>query len=214
MSQHTESEHNHADDSHHYDTQRLEAFSDGVFAIAITLLVLEIAVPEVAETDSLSRALSHEWPSFLGFGLSFITIGIMWMNHHGMFKEIGRVDHTLVALNLILLLCISFIPFPTGVLAEYLDGEEHRLAATLLYSGVFTVTAIVFNALWLYASVNRHLIDDHISDARVSSRTRRYLAGPVLYALTLPLAFISPWLSLALHGVLAVLFLLPLNDLG
>ncbi len=201
------------DPGYHVDTQRLEAFSDGVFAIAITLLILEVGVPHVSEAQDLGHALWREWPSFLGFGLSFIVIGVMWMNHHSLFKDIERQDHWLLVINLLLLLCISFVPFPTAVLADYLrDGEDHRRVAILLYGGTFTITAIVFNALWLYASRGRRLIDDHVSDARVRSRTLRYLPGPVLYGVGLPLAFVTPWLSLGLYVLLAVVYLLPLNE--
>jgi uncharacterized membrane protein len=199
------------EDQHHYDTTRLEAFSDGVFAIAITLLVLEITVPHVTD-GNLGRALGDEWPSFFGFGLSFITIGIMWMNHHAVFRDIERVDHVLLVLNLLLLLGISFVPFATAVLAENFNDNDPRRVATLLYAGTFTTTATLFNAVWLYASRGNRLIDRHTSAARVRSRTLRYLPGPVLYALGLPLALISPWLTIGLYVALAVLYLLPLQE--
>jgi hypothetical protein len=122
-------EHADLDTAHHYETGRLEAFSDGVFAIAITLLVLEIAVPHVEHDASLTNALLDLWPSYFGYAVSFITIGVMWINHHHMFKDIERVDHGLLALNLLLLICISFVPFPTAVLAEYVGEDEFRLEA-------------------------------------------------------------------------------------
>jgi uncharacterized membrane protein len=199
------------EDAHHYDTQRLEAFSDGVFAIAITLLVLEIAVPHV-ESGSLALALWDEWPSFFGYTLSFVTIGIMWMNHHSLFKDIERTDHFLLVFNLLLLMSISFVPFSTAVLAEYLQDEDRRTVATLFYGSSFVLTAIFFDALWLYASRDRRLIDRHISDVRVRSRTRRFLPGPAVYAAALPLALITPWLTLGVYVALAVLYLLPLED--
>jgi len=136
------------DASHHEDTGRLEAFSDGVFAIAITLLVLEIAVPHVDASKSLGDELLHLWPSYFGYGVSFITIGIMWANHHGVFRDIERYDHTLLVLNLLLLMGIGFVPFPTAVVAEYMREGEHQLEATLLYCSTFTAIAVVFNALW------------------------------------------------------------------
>jgi uncharacterized membrane protein len=199
-------------DSHHYDTNRLEMFSDGVFAIAITLLVLEIAVPHIEGDASLARALWHEWPSFLGFTLSFITIGLMWMNHHSMFKDIDRTDHRLLVINTLLMLCISFTPYPTAILAEHFQHPEQRLTATLFYGACITVTAIFFVGLWLYASVGRRLIDHHVSEVRVRSRTRRYLPGPAIYALGLPLAFVTPWASLGLWIALSILYLLPLYE--
>ncbi len=197
--------------SHHTDTSRLEAFSDGVFAIAITLLVLEIAVPKI-EGRALSSALADEWPSYLGFALSFIVIGIMWMNHHTMFKDIDRVNHGLLVLNLLLLMAISFLPFPTAVLADHLKDPEARRTATVFYGGAQTVIAIFFNLLWLYAATGRRLIDEHVSDTRLRSRTRRYLAGPLSYGITIPVAFISPWLAVGIWIALAVFYLLPLNE--
>jgi uncharacterized membrane protein len=198
---------------YHVDTQRLEAFSDGVFAIAITLLILEVGVPHVSAESDLGHALWQEWPSFLGFGLSFVVIGVMWMNHHSLFKDIERQDHWLLVINLLLLLCISFVPFPTAVLADHMRAaEEPRRVAMLLYGGTFTIIALLFNALWLYASRGRRLIDDHVSDARLRSRTLRFLPGPLLYGVGLPLAFVTPWLSLGLYIVLALAYLLPLNE--
>jgi uncharacterized membrane protein len=200
------------DAGYHADTARIEALSDGVFAIAITLLIIEIGVPHVEEGHSLGEALRDLWPSYAGYALSFLTIGVMWLNHHEMFKDIERADHTLRVLNVLLLLCISFVPFPTAVLAEYIRDDDHALAATLAYGLTFVVTAFFFNAMWLYAAWRRSLIDDHISDARIRSRTRRYVGGPLLYALGLALAFVTPWLSLALWTALTAFFLLPLND--
>jgi uncharacterized membrane protein len=197
--------------SHHTDTARLEAFSDGVFAIAITLLVLEISVPHGSGSE-LARDLAREWPSYLGYALSFVVIGIMWMNHHTMFKDIERVDHGILVFNLLLLMSIAFLPFPTAVLAEHLKDADARLTATVFYGGTQTVIAVFFNALWLYAVVNRGLIDHHVSDTRLQSRTRRYLAGPLTYGATVLVAFVSPWISLAIWIGLGVFYLLPLSE--
>ena len=199
--------------SHHYDTVRVEALSDGVIAIVITLLILEISVPHVEGDETLANTLLDQWPSYFGFVLSFIMVGIMWMNHHTMFKDIERSDHVLLALNLLLLLAIATVPFSTAVLAEYLDQDgATRLTATVFYGGTFTVTACLFNALWLYAARGRRLIDRHVSDARIRTRTVRFVPGPLLYGLGIPLAFITPWLALALYAAMAVLYLLPIGD--
>jgi uncharacterized membrane protein len=194
------------------DTQRLEAFSDGVFAIAITLLVLEIRVPHPEEGETLTRALLHEWPSYFGFVLSFVVIGIIWLNHHTMFKDISRSDHSLQILNLLVLLSVSFVPFPTAVLAENLKNDDGRLAATLLYGGTFTVMALIFNAIWLYASVGRRLLHEHVTQVRIQTRTRRSALGPIFYGGSLPLALISPWIAIGIYTVLALLYLIPLNE--
>ena len=198
--------------SHHSDTARLEAFSDGVFAIAITLLVLEIGVPHVSDGESLTHALLRLWPSYFGYAVSFITIGVMWINHHEMFKDIEHTDHTLSALNLVLLMTIAFLPFPTAVVAQYMRSDDYRLEATLTYCVTFTVIAVAFIAFWFYAIRNPHLLDEHVSQARIRSRTRRYAPGTLLYGVTIPLAFISPWISLGLIAAYAVFYLLPLND--
>ena len=133
--------------------ERLEAFSDGVFAIAITLLVLEIRVPtgdQLASPDRLLHALGDLWPSYLGYVLSFVTVGIMWANHHNLFRYIARVDHGLLLANLLLLVVVGFIPFPTALLAATL-GEPTDQIGLLVYSGSFTAVAIAFNVLWYQA---------------------------------------------------------------
>ncbi|HYM16167.1 MAG TPA: TMEM175 family protein [Dehalococcoidia bacterium] len=196
----------------HANTLRLEAFSDGVFAIAITLLVLEIGVPHVDASQSLDEALRHLWPSYFGYAVSFLTIGVMWINHHALFKDIDRQDHTLLVLNLLLLLGVAFLPFPTAVVAEYMRESEHRLTAALTWGCTLVVIASAFDALWLYASVGRRLIDDHVSDARLRSRTRRYVPGPLMYLAAIALAFVSPWISLGLYGAYAVFWLLPVPE--
>jgi uncharacterized membrane protein len=200
------------DQSYHADTARIEALSDGVFAIAITLLIIEIGVPHADAEHGLGELLRELWPSYVGYALSFLTIGVMWINHHEMFKDIERSDQKLRVLNLLLLLCISFVPFPTAVLAEYLRDDDNAMAATLAYGGTFAVTAVVFNLLWLYVATHRDMIDAHVSDARIRSRTRRYVGGGPLYMVGLGLAFISPWLAVGLWSAMAVFFLLPLNE--
>jgi uncharacterized membrane protein len=109
------------------DTGRIEAFSDGVFAIAITLLVLEVRVPHLKDAPigtTLLGALIEQWPSYLGYAMSFLIIGIIWANHHNRFKYIKRSDHILLTLNTFFLMCVSFIPFPTALLAEYIREPD------------------------------------------------------------------------------------------
>jgi uncharacterized membrane protein len=195
--------------AHHFDTGRLEAFSDGVFAIAITLLIIEVGVPHLEEGQSLGHALRDLWPSYFGYALSFVTIGVMWINHHAIFKDIERVDHPLLVLNLLLLLCIAFAPFPTAVLAEFLRDDENALAATVAYGVTFTITAVLFNAMWLYAAYNRHLLDEHVSEARARRRTLQDLPGTPLYALGIAIAFVNTYAAVTFWGLLAVYFLLP-----
>lgn len=169
-------------------------------------------MPHVAAGESLAVALRHLWPSYFGFAVSFLTIGVMWINHHAMFKDIDRQDHTLLVLNLVLMMTISFLPFPTAVVASYVRDSDHRLVAALTWGGTLVVIAIAFQALWLYASINRRLIDEHVSDARLRTRTRRYLPGPLMYAVAMALAFVHPWISLALYGLYALFWLLPIPE--
>ena len=129
---------------------RLETFADGIFAIAATLLIIDVSVPGELE-GSLGRELLDIWPQYAGYAVSFVTIGIMWVNHHRLIRQIERVDERFLFLNLGLLACIAFVPFPTRVLAEYVQTENAR-AAALLYGITLTVTAVFFNAVWLYAS--------------------------------------------------------------
>jgi len=187
----------------------MEAFSDGVFAIAVTLLILEIAVPHAGQGESLARLLRHQWPSYFGYAVSFIGIGVMWWNHHELFKDIEHTDHMLMVLNLALLLCISFVPFPTALVAEYVRERTHETTAAITFGATYTVIAVVFNALWFYVAYPGRLLSADVSAERRRSRTARYLAGPVLYGITIPLALVSFWISLALFAALAMLYLLP-----
>ena len=193
------------------ETARVEAFSDGVLAIVITLLVLELHVPrELTSEAALRDALAHDWHSYLAFLTSFATVGIMWVNHHRLFTLIGKVDHWLLMLNLLLLLFICIVPFPTALVAEYLGKEGARTAALAL-NGVFTCTAIVFNVLWRYAASGRRLIARGVSDEVIASQTRQYRFGPLIYFASVLLAFVSPLASVALNLALAVFFALPLR---
>lgn len=204
----------HIDDpaAHHADTTRLEALSDGVFAIAITLLVIEIGVPHLNGEQGLGDALRQLWPSYFGFAVSFLTIGVLWLNHHQMFKDIARADHTVTVLNLLLLMCVSFIPFPTAVLADFLRDGDQRLGAVLIYGATFTAMAVPYTALWLWVIRHPRLIDEHVSRERIHSRTVRYLPGAIMYGATMPVAYISPWISVVLFAAIPAFYLLPLND--
>jgi uncharacterized membrane protein len=191
------------------DTGRLEAFSDGVFAIAITLLILEVRVADTR--GPLTHRLAEQWPSYVSFLVSFMIIGIIWINHHQMFHDIRASDHGLVVCNLGLLLVVSVIPFPTKVMGDELRGgafADQRTAA-LLYGLTFVALSVMFNALWLWAAYRRRLIEPDVPQPRVDARTRRSLLGIPSYALATLLAFWSPEVSIALYGGIALSYLLP-----
>jgi uncharacterized membrane protein len=191
------------------ETTRVEAFSDGVFAIAMTLLILDIKVPrDIVAPDTLLRALAHQWPTYLAFLTSFATILIMWINHHRLFTQIGLCDDRLLFFNGLLLLGVVLVPFPTALIAEYLGRPGQRTAA-MIYNGTFFVIAVCFNLLWRSASGDGRLLrPDHDRDAVVHI-TASYRLGPLSYVAALALAFVSTTASVALNLVLAVYFALP-----
>lgn len=189
------------------DTARLETFSDGVFAIAITLLILDVRVP--AGRASLTHRLGQAWPDYVAYVISFLIIGIMWANHHGIFRLIARTSHGLIVANLFLLLCVAFIPFPTAVLSENLRGragDQH--AAAIFYSGAFTVTALFYNLLWRTAARRNRLIIAG-AEAAAAEVTRRYRYGVPSYLAATLVAIVSVPASLAIDGALALFFILP-----
>jgi uncharacterized membrane protein len=190
-------------------TTRLEAFSDGVFAIAITLLVLDFHVPpNLPPGTHLTDALLGQWPVFLGFLSSFATIGIMWINHHRMFDLIRCSDHTLLILNLLLLLGITFVPYPTALMAQYL-GQPEEQTAVFVYIGTFIVIATIFNGLWGYASRSGRLLGAHVNPEAVTAITRQYRFGPLLYFIALLIAWVQPTVAILFTLLLAIYFALP-----
>jgi uncharacterized membrane protein len=183
-----------------------------VFAIAITLLIIEIRVPHVGELGSLTEELVHLWPSYLGYAISFLVIGTVWANHHNRFRLISRSDHVLLFVNILFLMCVAFIPFPTALLSEYIRDEAHRTTAVAVYSGTLAVTAVFFTLLWLYAAGGYRSVDRSLDPSLMRAMTRRYVFGMLLYMLAFALAFLSPVASLALIVILALIFVLPEPD--
>jgi uncharacterized membrane protein len=190
------------------ETGRVEAFSDGVFAIAITLLILEIKIPKPSD-GALGNQLLRQWPSYFAFLISFAFIGVMWINHHRLFTHIKRCNNTLMILNLLLLLGVTIVPFPTAVLATHIGFPDQRTAA-LLYNGVYVFIAIIFNLLWRYAvSRNHHLLGKEVDKENVGRISKQYAFGPLLYLFCAALAWISVPASLAANVLLATFFALP-----
>jgi uncharacterized membrane protein len=193
---------------------RLEAFSDGVFAIAITLLILEVRV-EQAPDESLAEALHHALPEIGAFAASFLQIGIMWANHHALFRLIARIDQVLLLFNLLLLGCVSFLPLPTRLVAEHTSGADARTAA-LLYGGTLTANAVAFNLIW-HRAVRAHLLVDGVQPAFIRDVNIRYVVGLIAYAAATLVAFVSPLATVVMTVVLALVFLLgpsPRSALG
>lgn len=180
-------------------TARLEAFADGVFAIAVTLLVLLIEVPKGGD-EGLGHALAAQWPQYLAYVLSFATIGIMWVNHHAVLEHFDRVDRAFLFLNLGLLMCIAFAPFPTALVAEHL----HERDAALAYGIALTVTACFFNGVWHYGRLRLLRPDADMREVR--GITRSYVPGPFMYAGAALVAFASAPASVALYGAIAAVY--------
>lgn len=193
-------------------TARIEAFSDGVFAIAITLLVLEIRPPELAEGQrgigDMLRALGHLWPEYLAFVVSFLTIANAWMSHHSIFRLIARTDQTLVYLNTLLLLVVAFIPFPTTLISQYEEDGAGR-AAMLVYGSTVTLLVVAYALLWWYVTHHRRLITPGTSQAALDLIRRRYrFTVPLYLVVTLLSVFVN------LYGPLPIVLLAILYPLA
>jgi TMEM175 potassium channel family protein len=186
-------------------TNRLESFSDGVIAVAITLLVLGITVPK--DSTHLASDLGGHWPEYLAYVISFLTIGIIWINHHAMISRLREADHTILILNLLLLLTIAVLPFATQLVATY----RHQSVAAAVYSGCFMLMALVFSLLNRQVLIVRdHLLSETLPLERRRQIWRRAAWGVLPYVLATGLAFVSPTLTLAICAVVAVYYATPL----
>ena len=190
----------------------MEAFSDGVFAIAITLLILAVGVDQALAKGNLRHQLLHLWPAYIAYTVSFLTVGIMWVNHHQVFRHFERVDRPLLLLNILLLMCISFTPFPTRVVAEHAQSAADREAAAVLYGLTMTFTAIFFFGVWYYGS--RRLLRPDTDMREVSGITRSYLPGAPTYAFATVVAFVNSIASLILFGVIALFYAISSSFFG
>lgn len=186
------------------ETGRLESFSDGVFAVAITLLVVTLQVPHLPgaiSVSTLERALFAQWPSYLTFMTSFATILIMWASHHSIFKLVYRADTPFLFANGLLLLLVTLVPFPTSLVAQYLITPAAALACAI-YAGVFVVINVAYNVLWWVAVRQRRLLHPTVTSRQIKRVTRNQLLGLPLYLLATLLAFWNPYVSVGLCSCL------------
>ncbi len=192
-------------------TNRLESFSDGVLAVAITLLVLNIAVPDLNPHASLAAALGAKWPSYAAYVISFITIGIIWVNHHAMLGRLRETDHSILMLNNLLLMTVVVIPFGTSLLARYLQfGSQGKLAA-VIYGGTLLAMALAFSLLNYHILFRRHhLLSTELSLERRRQIFRRAVGGVPPYVLATALAAVSAYLTLGNFAALAAFYALPI----
>jgi uncharacterized membrane protein len=177
-----------------------------VFAIAITLLVLTISRPD--DFGHLGHSLTKQWPGLAAYVVSFAVIGIMWLNHHSIFGLFARLDRPVVYLNLLLLLTVVFIPYPTGVLGEALSRGQGTRTAAVAYSVSMTVNAYAWAALWLYASSGRRLLADAFPEEHRRPATVLFTLGVGVYTISIGIAFLNAYACLAFHGALAVYYAL------
>ena len=185
-------------------TSRLEAFSDGVFAVAITLLVLEINVPG---GENLWHDLKEEWPSFASFFVSFWVIGIIWVNHHGLLDHLKRIDRPVLYLNLLVLMTVVFIPFSTALMAEHLKSGADEEVAAFVYSGAFLAMGVAFGALWTYVTSHRAALGVELSDDEVRRSRVQFLIGNPFYLIAVAVAFVSPGAVLVIVAAVAVYYM-------
>jgi uncharacterized membrane protein len=194
---------------------RLEAFSDGVLAIVITLLILEIHVPDPKEDPgNLGHLLTEQWPHYVSFLISFLVVGVIWLNHHATFNLLQRTDHRMQVLNLLLLLPVTVLPWPTDLLATYtVQGTEaEQRLAVLVYGLTSTAMAVAFNVLWRYLRRHPELHKPHVSEDLLAVRNRRYNLGLAVYPVATALGLLSTPLFLAVMLALAFMYLLPTPD--
>ncbi len=190
------------------ETARLETFSDGVFAIAATLLILEVH----RANGSVAHGLVHAWPSYAAYAISFVTIGIIWVNHHTVMSVIGRVDRTFLFVNVVFLMVVAFSPFPTRVLARTLrDGSK---AAAFAYGLNFTLMSICYATLWFYAALGRRLIAEDAPQRLVSGISRSFLPGSFIYGAATVSSLYSAYLAVGLYAAIALLYVLESSLFG
>jgi uncharacterized membrane protein len=194
-----------------YRTTRLEAFSDGVFAIAVTLLVLEISVPPgSASGPDLLNAVLAQWPSYLAFAVSFSTIGAVWLAHNAVTEQLTGVDTSFLRLNLLLLLVVSFLPFPTRLLAEHLGSNDAERVATTIYGITLLLALTMVSVLWRYAR-QADLVRETIGDEELQYLTNRLTPGLAGYGVLLLLGLVAPRGAVIGYFVVALFFLLPIR---
>ena len=188
------------------ETGRIEAFSDGVFAVAITLLVFNLKVPQIAVGDThavsnLGSALWSQWPSYLAFVTSFATILIMWVSHHSIFKMVYKSDSPFLFANGLLLMLVTVVPFPTSLVSAYLTTPAAAMACAV-YAGIFVLINIAYNLLWWTASHKRTLLNPDVSDTQVKILARNMYFGFPVYLLATLLAFLNPYLTIAICTIM------------
>jgi uncharacterized membrane protein len=190
-----------------WGTGRIEAFSDGVFAIAITLLILEVGVPESA-FDNLWHGIAAQWPAYLAYATSFLTIGGIWMAHHGIFRRLQFANTWVMRINLLLLMVVAFLPFPTKLLAEAIHDRDAERAAVIFYGATLLIISILFSALAAAIERDHHLLKPDTTEQEIkqiviaASPTFGFYVGVIVVALLAPRVAAFGYLIIAIVSVL------------
>jgi uncharacterized membrane protein len=193
-----------------YSTGRLEAFSDGVFAIAITLLVLDLAVPASADKHLL-RSFIDEWPSYVAYVVSFSSIGAMWLGHNAITEYLDHADATFVRLNLLLLLFVSFLPFPTRLFAEFIDRDSPERVAVTIYGISLLLTATLLMIVWRYA-LRTKLVRPDADDEEIQLLTQRLTPGLAGYLILIAVGLFVPIIAVFGYFAIALFYIIPFRQ--
>lgn len=194
---------------------RVEALSDGLFSIALTLLVLDIKVPHLADAENataLVRALLNQWPVYLSYAIAFLTLGSVWIAHHQMLKFVARTTRTLQVLNIVFLMFVTITPFTTSLLAEYLQQPNKLGIAAFVYGLGWVLQGVSQLVLWFYLR-KQHLLRHSLTAAKIASATRTYMTGTMFGAVATALALLVPIVSVVIYGLVALLYVLPLANI-
>ncbi len=190
-----------------WGTGRMEAFSDGVFAIAITLLILEVGVPEAA-FDNLWRGIVDQWPSYLAYATSFLTIGGIWLAHHGIFRRLQYANQPVMIINLLLLMAVSFLPFPTKLMAEAIHDTNAERAAVIFYGGSLLVISLLIGALWTSIARDRDLLKPEVSEKEINAILIATTPNHGFYVAVIVLAIFAPKVAAFGYLLIAIFALL------
>ncbi|MGH2596447.1 MAG: TMEM175 family protein [Actinomycetota bacterium] len=196
------------------ETSRLETFADGVFAIAATLLILSVDTSVGSPVGAnLRHTLLAAWPSYVAYVVSFLTIGIIWANHHTIMDQVGRADRTFLMLTVGFLMVVAFIPFPTRLVAEFI-GKDGARSATVIYGITLTLTAVMFNAIWFYAARGGRLLRNDADQRTVRGISKTFVLGPWMYVAATIVAAITPTVGAIVFLLFALFWVIESSFFG
>ena len=199
---------NNSEIQHQKETLRIETFSDGVFCIAVTLLSIEIGVELHGDVTNkeLTHALLAKWPIYLAYVISFVNVLLAWIGHHSLFKMLSRSDNSIMITNGLLLMLVALVPFPTKTLGEFLLTDGFK-TATIFYTGYFVLISIAFRLLWFAASRRPGILMNDVMPKQIRLTTRSENIGLICNSAIFLVAFINPWLALALSFAMWIYWL-------